>query len=90
MLMSRSRQPAHLPSDKQMDVFKFIIAFVEENGFQPSQTEIGLHFKVSKNAVTERLKSLERNGVVKLPITARERAIRLKHVKFKAVYDPAD
>ncbi len=75
------------PSEKQLAVLRYIIAHVERHGFQPNQSEMAVHFGVTQNAISDRLKRLARSGVIDMPEDEkrRERAIRLKHVKFKAL-----
>lgn len=82
-----ARTPDEYPSEKQLELLRFIIRHVEEHGFQPSQSEMCQEFGITKNAVTERLKNLERHGVIGLPEGNRERAVRLKHVKFRAYFE---
>ena len=63
-----------------------IIRHVEEHGFQPSQAEMCREFRITKNAVTTRLKGLADRGVIELPDRNRGRAIRLRYVEFEAGY----
>jgi DNA-binding MarR family transcriptional regulator len=74
------------PTEKQLDVLRYIVRCVEMFGYQPAQSEIAAEFGITKNAVTERLKGLEGHGVIGLPEGNRERAIRLKHVRFRAEF----
>lgn len=71
------------PSEKQLEVLRYIISYVEVNGFQPSQLEIADYFGLSKNAIQNRLKELERRGVIEMP-KGRERAVMLKWVRYRA------
>ena len=74
------------PSEKQLEVLRFLIEFIEQNGYQPTHGEMAEHFDVSKNAIQGRLKELARRGLVEMPADrkAKERAVVIKHVKFRA------
>jgi DNA-binding MarR family transcriptional regulator len=56
------------------------------HGFQPSQREIAHHFGLTDNAILMRLKGLERHGLVELAGGSRERAVVLRHVRFKVYF----
>ncbi len=85
-------EPNPAPSDKQLELYKFLISYIEEHGYQPSQGEMAAHFGVSKNAVGQRLRELARRGLLVLPYgeKARERSIVLKHIRFKAQWVPPE
>lgn len=76
------------PTEKQLEVWLFLVRYVEKHGFQPSLAEMGLHFGVDKRAIHGRLKELEAKGFIKL--TSEARAIILKHVKFEAIADTGE
>ncbi len=71
-------------SDKQREVYLYIIHHVEQFGFQPSHREIAEHFGVTKRAISQRLNLLAEKGWVDLSDGNRERAVVLRHVKFRA------
>jgi len=71
------------PSEKQLEMLRCIVSFVEVNGYQPSQQEIAAHFGLSKNVIQMRLKELARRGVIEMP-AGRERAVILKWVRYRA------
>lgn len=71
-------------SEKQLEVFEFIIRHVEDHGFQPSGAEMARHFGVTKTAIQARLKNLARRGFIEYGTGTRERAIVLTQVFFKA------
>jgi DNA-binding MarR family transcriptional regulator len=81
-----SRLPSEQPTAKQLRVLRYILAHVERHGFQPSQREIAQHFGLTDNAVLVRLKGLERHGLVELSGGARERAVVLRHVRFRVYF----
>lgn len=83
-------QPSPEPSDAQMEVLRYIIKFVEDHGFQPTQGEIGEAFGVTKNAIQNRLRELARRGLIEISTgeKTRERAIIIKHLRYKAYYEP--
>jgi SOS-response transcriptional repressor LexA len=79
-----TKAPRPDPSEKMLQVLRFIVSFVEENGYQPSQAEMAAHFGVTKSAVAARLKGLAERGVIGLTDGERERAVRLLYVKYRA------
>lgn len=74
-------------SEKQREVYLFIIGFVERFGFQPTLREIADALGVDKRAIQDRLRLLEEKGLIELSGESRDRAIVLKHVRFKVVYE---
>jgi SOS-response transcriptional repressor LexA len=72
------------PSEKMLEVLRYIVECVEQNGYQPSQAEMAGHFGVTKSAIAARLKGLAERGVVGLTDGDRERAVRLFFIKYKA------
>ena len=81
-------RPDPTPSEKQLELLAFIIEFIEANGYQPTQAEMAARFGVTKNAVQNRLMELAARGLIELPTgtKARERAIKLCHVRFSAAH----
>jgi len=69
-------------TEKQAEVFTYILEFVENNGYQPSVKEMAEAFGISRKALRDRLMQLAMKGYVEMPIKHSERAIRLLHVKF--------
>jgi DNA-binding IclR family transcriptional regulator len=78
------RTPSLEPSDKQKELLAYILQYVEEHCFQPSQTEMAEHFKVTKNAITGLLEGLANRGWVDLSGGDRQRAIGLPRWRFHA------
>jgi DNA-binding MarR family transcriptional regulator len=76
------------PSDKQLETLRYLITFIEDHGYQPTQSEMAIHFDVTKNAIQNRLRELAKRGLVDMPAgeKTRERALVIKHVKFRAYY----
>ncbi len=79
-------KPNPEPSVKQLEILRFIVHHIERLGFQPSQSEIGAAFGITKNSVTGRLKGLAKRGFVTLTEGQQERAIKLNYVQFRAEY----
>lgn len=77
------------PSEKQLEVLRYIISYVEVNGYQPSQLEMAEHFSISKNAIQGRLRELDRRGLIEMP-AGRERAVILKWVRYRAYSSSED
>lgn len=64
---------------KQADVFRYIIDYLLENGFQPSIDEISDYFKIDRSAVHQRLVYLEKKGLIE---RVSARAVRLRGIKL--------
>lgn len=80
------REPNPQPSEKHLEVLRFIIGFVEQHGYQPSRLEIAEQFGVTRSAINQRLKQLADRGVIGPLGAEKERAVDLKNVRFKAVH----
>lgn len=74
-------------TDKQQEVYDFIVKCVEENGYQPSLQEIGDHFGVDKNAIFMRVKGLAEKGWVRQSKPKKDRALTLLRVRFTSKPD---
>lgn len=74
------------PTETQYETWRFIVRFVEANGFQPSRAEIATHFKISQASVRDRLKGLEQKGWI--VITGTERALKMPDLYFVAKKKP--
>jgi hypothetical protein len=82
---SGALEPTQTVSKKQLEVYQFIIAYVAERGYQPTIAEVAAKLEVDPKAVHDRLRLLQRKGV--LTMTGKERAIILHFVKFPPRYD---
>jgi len=78
------RTPDPEPSIKQLELYRWIISYVEEHGYQPSQVEMGAAFGIGRGGITERLRGLASRKFIHLPKGEKERAIILPMVKFTA------
>jgi SOS-response transcriptional repressor LexA len=67
-----------------MEVLDFIVRWVEDRGYQPSQAEMAAAFGITKNAVGGRLQGLADRGIIGPLEGDRERAIRLRFIKFRS------
>lgn len=76
-------QPDAVPTDKQLEVYEYVLNQVCENGYQPSYGEIAAHFGVTRTAIVSRLKELEQKGIIRLQ---EDRAIILPFVYFCVQY----
>jgi SOS-response transcriptional repressor LexA len=76
------------PSEKQLEVLRYIISHVEKHGFQPTQAEMARAFGVTKNAIQNRLKDLARRGIIDMPdgTKTRERAIVIKFIRYRVEF----
>jgi SOS-response transcriptional repressor LexA len=71
------KTPSSEPSQKQKDLLYFIVSYLEDHGYQPSQAEMAVNFKVTRNAITGLLDGLVRRGLVELPSGDKQRALGL-------------
>lgn len=54
-------------TERQSQVFDFVVDYVATNGFPPSRQEISQHFKFrSNNAAQEHLSKIEKKGWIQL------------------------
>jgi hypothetical protein len=75
-------------SEKQAELLNHLIRHVEQHGYQPSMTEMGEALGgITAKAVRDRLHQLARKGFVELSQKHVDRSIRLRYVKFTAVFD---
>jgi SOS-response transcriptional repressor LexA len=72
-------------TSKQQEVWDYLINCIQQNGFQPSMQEMANHFQVDKNAIYMRIKGLIKKGWIKQNDPKRDRALTLKHAKFKYI-----
>jgi hypothetical protein len=77
-------KPIEEVTELQAEAYVALIRHVARWGFQPSLRELGKMLGCTGRAALERLRHLERKGLVKLNDTRRmERAVSLVHVKFE-------
>lgn len=55
----------HKLTDRQNDIFSFIVSFLSERGFPPSIREIGASFRIAPSSVLDHLKAIERKGFIR-------------------------
>lgn len=53
------------PTQAQQDVLDFIAGFADLHGWAPTVAEMAAEFGISANAINQRLKGLERKGLVR-------------------------
>lgn len=71
---------------RQLELYTFLLDFIEKNGFQPNAREIAAGLRISTKTALSRLNELQEMGYVTLPVRPHDRAIRLHFVGFKAVF----
>lgn len=71
-------------SEKQSELYVYIVRHVEQYGYQPSKTEMAEHFGVTNKAIGDRILQLANKGYIELPPKHSDRCVRLKHVTFRA------
>jgi len=70
-------------TDRQRQVFEFLLSTIQQQGYAPSLEEIGAKLRIaSKNGVNDHLKALEKKGYVR---RAGRRAIEILGVQGKPV-----
>lgn len=87
--MPKGRRPIEEITDKQRDTLKFIIDFVQKNGFQPSRQEMAMEIGATRHSATQRVWYLRDKGFVNAPPEGGERCLALRGIRFKAELDPA-
>lgn len=88
--MPRGRKPIEEVTDKQRETLRFIIEFVQANGFQPSRQEMAMETGTTRHSATQRVWQLRDKGYVVLPPGGGERCLALPGLRFKAELAPAD
>ena len=73
-------------SEKQAEVWAFVVEHVCRHGFQPTIREMAEHFGVTPKAILDRIAHLANKGYVETGAKASERCLRLKSVTFVAVH----
>lgn len=69
-------------TDRQKQIYEFIVAYIQENLYPPTIREIGDNVGLaSTSSVYEHLKSLERKGYIEVKENS-PRAIKVKGYKF--------
>ena len=76
-----------MPSEKQLELWSYIIEHVEENGYQPSVLEMAEHFGVTNRAICQQLELLIEHGLINGDKSVKARAWKLNGVSFKAVFN---
>ena len=56
----------HDPTDRQVEVLKFVDKFKRENLDTPTMGEIGEVFGITKRAVQDHLKALQKKGMIEM------------------------
>jgi hypothetical protein len=83
-------QDTQEPTAEQIDLLRYVVSFVEQNGYQPSYREIADHFIVSPSLVKLWVKALAGFGLVTTRQRDRGRALGLPGLPFQAVVVPED
>jgi SOS-response transcriptional repressor LexA len=79
------RRRARFATEKQLEVYLYLIEYICEHGYQPCRKEMADHFGVYMNAINGRLKELHKKGIIVLPGAGQERAIGLRSITFTPV-----
>jgi DNA-binding Lrp family transcriptional regulator len=66
-----------------MELWAYVVKYIEENGYQPSRAEMAERFRISETSVQSRLEGLEQRG--RVVMTGIDRALQMPDIKFKAV-----
>lgn len=72
-------------TQKQLETVQFLESYKEENGIMPTLKEIAENFGVSIVTIWERLKSIEKKGIIKVKKKS-HRAIQIIKKKIECPY----
>lgn len=64
------------------DTLDFILRFVEENGYQPSQAEMAVRFGISITGIVHRLEAMAQAGIIERRDD--RRALRIHGWRFRS------
>ena len=53
-------------TDKQQEIYDFVVRFIAEKGWAPTRAEIGENFGYGANNAVEQLKAIEKKGYIAL------------------------
>ena len=73
-------------TEKQAEVYAYLINFICEHGYQPTQTEIAAELGVTRGAINDRLRQLEIKGYIRQPGVYQDRCVQLPNVRFEAYF----
>jgi SOS-response transcriptional repressor LexA len=79
------RKPIKEITDKQKEVLKLIVDWIEEKGYQPSREDLAVLVGTTRHAITQRIWHLARKGYVNLPKNGGERRLEIPGIRFVAV-----
>lgn len=80
-------KPTHEITDKQKEIFFFIVDYLEENGYQPTTREAAQHFGITRRAASDRIEQLIRKGYLVAPPLNQERSLKINNVRFEVEMD---
>lgn len=68
-------------TDKQKAMLASIINSIKNNGYQPSYDELAYEFSITKKAVSDMLRAIEKKGYIEIP-ERRGRSIKIVSVEI--------
>ena len=77
------RRRSDVPTPAQKELLAFIYSFTEEHCYQPSLDEMAGQFRVTKEAVLDRLRGLRERGMLSFAERPSSRALVLHFVKCR-------
>jgi SOS-response transcriptional repressor LexA len=78
--MPRGRPSKPEPTGSQKQLYVYLLKYISENGYQPSQAEMAEHFHITQASIQDQLRGLEKRGF--LVMSGVERAIQIPDVRF--------
>lgn len=73
-------------TEKQAEVWKYLVDHVERHGFQPSNREMAEHFGIFPKALSDRLDQLASKGYIQFAGKWQDRCLKLNYVRFHAEF----
>jgi hypothetical protein len=77
--MAKKKKPAGVTKE-DLELFEFVVRFVEGHSYQPTRAEIGRHFGLDKKGVAARVRRLVEGGYLGWN-ASKERAMFIRYVR---------
>lgn len=52
-------------TEKEAEVWRYILGYITDNGYAPTRTEIGLHFGYSRQGAEAKVQNIAHKGYIK-------------------------
>lgn len=74
-------------TEKQKELYFYLVLFIEDHGYQPSIEEMAETFEVARKSIQDKITLMEEHGIMRRGQAKHERCVGLRHVGFKAIED---